>query len=230
MQLYDTARRAVVAFEPNDHVLMYTCGITPYDATHLGHAATFIAYDVLQRRLIDRGHTVQLRPQRHRRRRSALRQGPPTRGALPRSRRRRGGPLRARHDGAQRAAGLVDAAGVVGDPRHPRVHRHGARSGLRLRGRRLGLLRRVEVRLVRHAEPLHRTTRCCCSPRSAAATSTTRTSARRSTSCSGTRRPPTSRRGTRCGAPADRAGTSSARRSRCASSARRSTCTAGEPT
>jgi L-cysteine:1D-myo-inositol 2-amino-2-deoxy-alpha-D-glucopyranoside ligase len=47
-----------VAFEPNEHVLMYTCGITPYDATHLGHAATFIAYDVLQRRLIDRGHTV----------------------------------------------------------------------------------------------------------------------------------------------------------------------------
>ena len=58
MQLYDTARRAIVAFEPNDHVLMYTCGITPYDATHLGHAATFIAYDVLQRRLIDKGHTV----------------------------------------------------------------------------------------------------------------------------------------------------------------------------
>ena len=59
MQLYDTARRAIVDFAPNDHVLMYTCGITPYDATHLGHAATFIAYDVLQRRLIDRGHTVQ---------------------------------------------------------------------------------------------------------------------------------------------------------------------------
>jgi L-cysteine:1D-myo-inositol 2-amino-2-deoxy-alpha-D-glucopyranoside ligase len=58
MQLYDTARRAVVAFEPNDHVLMYTCGITPYDATHLGHAATFVAYDVLQRRLIDMGQTV----------------------------------------------------------------------------------------------------------------------------------------------------------------------------
>ena len=58
MRLYDTARQAVVAFEPDDHVLMYTCGITPYDATHLGHAATFLAYDVLQRRLIDRGHTV----------------------------------------------------------------------------------------------------------------------------------------------------------------------------
>ena len=58
MQLYDTARRAIVPFEPDDHVLMYTCGITPYDATHLGHAATFVTYDVLQRRLIDLGHTV----------------------------------------------------------------------------------------------------------------------------------------------------------------------------
>jgi L-cysteine:1D-myo-inositol 2-amino-2-deoxy-alpha-D-glucopyranoside ligase len=58
MRLYDTARREVVDFEPNPHVLMYTCGITPYDATHLGHASTFIFYDVLQRRLIDRGHTI----------------------------------------------------------------------------------------------------------------------------------------------------------------------------
>jgi L-cysteine:1D-myo-inositol 2-amino-2-deoxy-alpha-D-glucopyranoside ligase len=58
MRLYDTARRAIVPFEPNPHVLMYTCGITPYDATHLGHAATFISYDVLQRRLIDAGYTV----------------------------------------------------------------------------------------------------------------------------------------------------------------------------
>lgn len=58
MRLYDTARGAVVPFEPDDQVLMYTCGITPYDATHVGHAATFITYDVLQRRLIDLGHTV----------------------------------------------------------------------------------------------------------------------------------------------------------------------------
>jgi L-cysteine:1D-myo-inositol 2-amino-2-deoxy-alpha-D-glucopyranoside ligase len=58
MRLYDTARQQVVPFEPEPEVLMYTCGITPYDATHLGHAATFIAYDVLQRRLIDLGHTV----------------------------------------------------------------------------------------------------------------------------------------------------------------------------
>ena len=58
MRLYDTARRAVVPFEPGETVLMYTCGITPYDATHLGHASTFIQYDVLQRRLIDKGHEV----------------------------------------------------------------------------------------------------------------------------------------------------------------------------
>jgi len=58
MQLYDTARRKIVPFECGETVLMYTCGITPYDATHLGHAFTFIQYDVLQRRLIDAGHRV----------------------------------------------------------------------------------------------------------------------------------------------------------------------------
>ena len=58
MRLYDTAKREIVTFTPGETVLMYTCGITPYDATHLGHAATFLVYDVLQRRLIDLGHTV----------------------------------------------------------------------------------------------------------------------------------------------------------------------------
>ena len=56
MRLYDTACQAVVPFEPGPVVTMYTCGITPYDAAHLGHAATYIAYDVLQRRLRDLGH------------------------------------------------------------------------------------------------------------------------------------------------------------------------------
>ncbi len=58
MHLYDTAKRDIVPFTPGETVLMYTCGITPYDATHLGHAATFLVYDVLQRRLIDLGHQV----------------------------------------------------------------------------------------------------------------------------------------------------------------------------
>ncbi|HEX6416920.1 MAG TPA: cysteine--tRNA ligase [Acidimicrobiales bacterium] len=56
MRLHDTARGEVVPFEPGPVVTMYTCGITPYDATHLGHAATYLTYDVLQRRLRDRGH------------------------------------------------------------------------------------------------------------------------------------------------------------------------------
>ncbi|MFP3907573.1 MAG: cysteine--tRNA ligase [Acidimicrobiales bacterium] len=56
MRLHDTARDAVVAFEPGEVVTMYTCGITPYDATHIGHAAVYVTYDVLQRRLRDRGH------------------------------------------------------------------------------------------------------------------------------------------------------------------------------
>jgi L-cysteine:1D-myo-inositol 2-amino-2-deoxy-alpha-D-glucopyranoside ligase len=56
MRLYDTARREVVPFEVGDVVTMYTCGITPYDATHIGHAAVYVTYDVLQRRLRDRGH------------------------------------------------------------------------------------------------------------------------------------------------------------------------------
>src|SRR3954469_25914554 len=56
MRLYDTAKGEIVDFEPGEIVTMYTCGITPYDATHLGHAAVYVTYDVLQRRLRDRGH------------------------------------------------------------------------------------------------------------------------------------------------------------------------------
>ena len=56
MQLYDTARGALVAFEPGPLVTMYSCGITPYDAAHLGHAAVYLYFDMLQRRLQDAGH------------------------------------------------------------------------------------------------------------------------------------------------------------------------------
>ena len=56
LRLFDTARQEVVPFEPEPVVTMYTCGITPYDATHLGHATVYLQYDVLQRRLRDLGH------------------------------------------------------------------------------------------------------------------------------------------------------------------------------
>src|SRR5712691_8009536 len=60
MRLYETARRAVLPFEPPSTVRMYVCGITPYDSTHLGHAATYLTYDVLIRRLEELGHEVAL--------------------------------------------------------------------------------------------------------------------------------------------------------------------------
>ena len=37
---------------------MYVCGITPYDATHLGHAATYVTFDLANRVLRDAGHPV----------------------------------------------------------------------------------------------------------------------------------------------------------------------------
>ena len=56
MRLYDTRRQEIVPFEVGPTVSMYTCGITPYDSSHIGHAAVYLTYDVLQRRLRDRGH------------------------------------------------------------------------------------------------------------------------------------------------------------------------------
>ena len=60
MRLYDTAQQAVVDLELDDQVRMYVCGITPYDSTHLGHAATYLTYDLIIRRLEDLGHTVEM--------------------------------------------------------------------------------------------------------------------------------------------------------------------------
>jgi len=37
---------------------MYVCGITPYDATHMGHAATYVAFDLVNRVWRDSGHEV----------------------------------------------------------------------------------------------------------------------------------------------------------------------------
>jgi L-cysteine:1D-myo-inositol 2-amino-2-deoxy-alpha-D-glucopyranoside ligase len=56
LRLYDTARGEVVPFTPGPVVTIYVCGITPYDATHIGHASLYLTYDVIQRRLRDLGH------------------------------------------------------------------------------------------------------------------------------------------------------------------------------
>src|SRR6204780_3808826 len=56
MRLYDTARAGVFPLEAGPTVTMYSCGITPYDSAHLGHAFVYLTFDVLQRRLRDAGH------------------------------------------------------------------------------------------------------------------------------------------------------------------------------
>jgi L-cysteine:1D-myo-inositol 2-amino-2-deoxy-alpha-D-glucopyranoside ligase len=58
LNLHDTARSEVVAVRPEGTARMYVCGITPYDATHLGHAATYLAFDLVNRLWRDAGHAV----------------------------------------------------------------------------------------------------------------------------------------------------------------------------
>jgi L-cysteine:1D-myo-inositol 2-amino-2-deoxy-alpha-D-glucopyranoside ligase len=58
LHLYDTAAGAVRPTAPGDTARMYVCGITPYDATHLGHAATYLAFDLVNRVWRDAGHDV----------------------------------------------------------------------------------------------------------------------------------------------------------------------------
>lgn len=58
LRLYDTADRQVRPVSPGPEATMYVCGITPYDATHLGHAATYLVFDLIQRLWLDAGHRV----------------------------------------------------------------------------------------------------------------------------------------------------------------------------
>ena len=52
LALHDTLRARRVAFRPRGKtVTLYVCGVTPYDTTHLGHARTFLVFDVLVRHL-----------------------------------------------------------------------------------------------------------------------------------------------------------------------------------
>lgn len=58
LRLYDTAARQVRQTDPGPVARMYVCGITPYDATHLGHANTYLAFDLVGRMWRDAGHEV----------------------------------------------------------------------------------------------------------------------------------------------------------------------------
>jgi L-cysteine:1D-myo-inositol 2-amino-2-deoxy-alpha-D-glucopyranoside ligase len=56
--IWDTASAALREAKPLAVASIYVCGITPYDATHIGHAATYIAYDTLIRAWLDAGFDV----------------------------------------------------------------------------------------------------------------------------------------------------------------------------
>ncbi|CAL9397289.1 L-cysteine:1D-myo-inositol 2-amino-2-deoxy-alpha-D-glucopyranoside ligase [Streptomyces sp. enrichment culture] len=53
LQIHDTATQGKITLDPGPVARIYVCGITPYDATHIGHAATYNAFDLVQRVWLD---------------------------------------------------------------------------------------------------------------------------------------------------------------------------------
>jgi L-cysteine:1D-myo-inositol 2-amino-2-deoxy-alpha-D-glucopyranoside ligase len=58
VRLHDTPSGTLATTDPDGAARLYVCGITPYDATHLGHAATYVAFDLLVRAWHHAGHDV----------------------------------------------------------------------------------------------------------------------------------------------------------------------------
>ena len=56
--IWDTPTGGLAPSARGHLATIYACGITPYDATHVGHAATYIAWDLLIRSWRDSGHAV----------------------------------------------------------------------------------------------------------------------------------------------------------------------------
>ncbi|MGN7247150.1 cysteine--1-D-myo-inosityl 2-amino-2-deoxy-alpha-D-glucopyranoside ligase [Janibacter anophelis] len=58
LRLHDVARDEVAPVEAADPARVYVCGVTPYDTTHMGHAATYVTFDLVNRALRDGGRAV----------------------------------------------------------------------------------------------------------------------------------------------------------------------------
>ena len=58
LRLFDTATGQIRPTATGPIARMYVCGITPYDATHMGHANTYVAFDLINRVWADAGHEV----------------------------------------------------------------------------------------------------------------------------------------------------------------------------
>ncbi len=48
-QVFDSRSQSLKLASTSKDANLYVCGITPYDATHMGHAATYVAFDTLHR-------------------------------------------------------------------------------------------------------------------------------------------------------------------------------------
>jgi L-cysteine:1D-myo-inositol 2-amino-2-deoxy-alpha-D-glucopyranoside ligase len=55
---FDTASGSVKPLAPGEQATMYVCGITPYDATHIGHASTYVVFDTIHRFWLSTGRSV----------------------------------------------------------------------------------------------------------------------------------------------------------------------------
>lgn len=58
LSLFDSSTGAIEKTSPGPRASIYVCGITPYDATHLGHAATYVSFDLAIRAWREAGHAV----------------------------------------------------------------------------------------------------------------------------------------------------------------------------
>jgi L-cysteine:1D-myo-inositol 2-amino-2-deoxy-alpha-D-glucopyranoside ligase len=59
VRVFDSSTRGLVdVTPPSGTARLYVCGITPYDATHIGHAATYVAFDLLNRAWRSAGYDV----------------------------------------------------------------------------------------------------------------------------------------------------------------------------
>lgn len=58
LSLFDSLKGAKIELPVRDPMTIYVCGITPYDATHIGHAATYLTFDLVHRYLLAAGHRV----------------------------------------------------------------------------------------------------------------------------------------------------------------------------
>ncbi|MCP2266737.1 cysteine--1-D-myo-inosityl 2-amino-2-deoxy-alpha-D-glucopyranoside ligase [Promicromonospora thailandica] len=58
VRVHDSSTGELVEAAPGRQARLYACGITPYDATHIGHANTYVAFDLLVRAWLDAGKEV----------------------------------------------------------------------------------------------------------------------------------------------------------------------------